>query len=95
MLRRCIIAARWWRSKFQAKYRYVFRAELIPRLARTRAPLRKHMGAPWVPHGTSTRKAQREAAGEVFGVIENSLRQHYAKETQIIPPKGTPQFFLP
>jgi hypothetical protein len=53
------------------------------------------MGAPWVPHGTSTRKAQREAPGEVFGVIENSLRQHYAKETQIIPPKGTPQFFLP
>jgi hypothetical protein len=42
-----------------------------------------------------TRKAQREAAGEVFGVIENSLRQHYAKETQIISPKGTRQFFLP
>ena len=32
------------------------------------------------------RKAHREAAGEVFGVIENSLRQHDAKETQMIPP---------
>jgi len=41
-----------------------------------------------------TRKAQREAAGEVFGVIENSLRQHYAKETQLFRRKVLRNFFF-
>src|SRR5262245_6454331 len=52
--------------------------------------IRETHGRAKVPHGTSGTESQREAAGEVFGVIETALRHisGVRSSLSLINPKG-------